>query len=268
MKYLPSIHRHLVPVIGVLAAAVWLNGCAWLIKPPVDEAAARRLVDAAAGINAGLDRYKGLARARVQSRGQTISGRVAVAAAAPDRLRVEWLSALGQPITGLAGNGETITVVSYPEKKIYRLPQTRTALERMVHIPMGIGELTTILAGRPPLPRFAAAQIDPDHTPTYRVLLKNRWRAIVASLELERTSGRIVGMRSNDDTGNMRFTIQWHRWKTQGGYTVPGQVLIRSASQHTLTLTMDRFWPNAEVSPEMFELSLPDQPTDAASGDH
>ena len=239
----------------ILGLALALNGCTWLIKPPNDQPEARRLIQAAVGLNAGLNQYKCLARAHLHSEGQSLRGRIALAAVAPNQMRVEWLSALGQPLTSMAGDGETITLVSHADRKFYRLPQTRSAMERLVHIPIGIEELLTILAGRPPLPPHVAAQIVPARPRRSVIVLKNRWRGTVAQLEIDLSSGRLKNMQAYDGMGNMLHEVQWRQWRREGGYLLPGKVSIQAGHGQRLTLTMDRFWPNVEVAPGMFVLS-------------
>lgn len=233
-----------------------LTGCGWLIKPPEDQPQARHYIETATALNSGLNRYKGLAQAHLHTQSQSIKGRIALAAAAPNRMRVEWLSAMGQPLTSLAGDGEIITVISHAEGKRYQLPQLRTALERMVHIPIGIEELLSILAGRPPLPDHTAAQMDPRDARGETILIKNRWRVRVARLHVDRSNGRIKLLEAYDDQGSGRYQVEWRQWRTLGDYTLPKQVIIRTSSKNVLTLVMDRFWPDAEVAPEMFILYL------------
>jgi outer membrane biogenesis lipoprotein LolB len=100
--------------------------------------------------NADLEPTKGLMRIEIISGGRITSGRAAWAAEHPDRLRLEWLSALGQPLMSMAGDGKTITLYSSADQTYRRFAQSRTALERLIRIPIGIEDLIDVLAGRPP----------------------------------------------------------------------------------------------------------------------
>ena len=260
------IHRYRIPVYPrwlfvAIGMTFSLNACSWMIKPPEDQHSARTLVETAVAVNSGLNQYKGLAQARLQSGSESIRGRIALAAVAPNRMRVEWLSMLGQPMTSLTGDGQHITVLFHSNGKFYKLPQLRTSLERMVHIPIGINDLLSILSGRPPLPAFVSAQLDSVDQIGDRVVLKNRWRGIVAKLQVDLDTGRIQEFKHFDGTGNMRYEVQWRQWKLQGNYTIPEQVMIRSHESKSLTLTIERFWPNADVGSDMFVLSLPKKKT-------
>lgn len=238
-----------------------LNACSWLIKPPEDQSPARRIIESVVDRNNGLMRYKCLAQVHLSDEGESIKGRIALAATAPNRMRVEWLSMLGQPLTSLAGDGEVITVLFHSSSKMYRMPQLRTALERVLHIPIGIEDLLSILSGRPPLPDYSAAQLRSGTPGGERVVLKNRWRGIVARLEMDQATNRIRNMQVFDGAGTMVYEVQWRQWQRQGSYDIPKKVIIRAQPERSVTLTVDRFWPNAEVSPDTFVLEKPDRST-------
>jgi hypothetical protein len=240
-----------------ICSMLWAGGCSWMIRPPVDDMAARRMVDAAAAHNGDLKRYKGLARVRVEYEGRKMTGRVALAAQAPDRMRVEWLTSLGQPLTSLAGNGKTLSVVSYSTRKFYRFRQSADALKTVVHIPLGIDELFDILSGRPPLPVFAAAGLDRQEERPDGVSLKNRWHGVVARLGIDPESGLVETMKTYDGAGSWRYRVIWKTWMSRGAYTLPASVEIATPAGERLVLDMERFWPDAELDPAMFDLVAP-----------
>ncbi len=254
--------RHKNPGEALFFILLWLftaliGGCSWAIRPPVDDMAARRIVQTAARHNENLRSYKGLAKIQIENADHRMSGRIAIAAAMPNQMRVEWLSAIGQPLTSLAGDGETITIISYADQNFYRLRQSRDAFNKVVHLPISMEEMLNMLAGRPLLPQYAVAQMMQNDDGFDRVALKNRWHGVVAVLDMDPLNGRIISMKTYDGAGSWRYQVLWDHWRPRGKYTVASQVQIVSPEGRRLVVTMDRFWPDAEIAPKTFALKPP-----------
>ena len=254
--------KHKNPSGALLFTFLWLfaafiGGCSWAIRPPADDLAAQRIVQTAARQNENLRSYKGLAKIQIENTDHRMNGRIAIAAAMPNQMRVEWLSAIGQPLTSLAGDGINITIISYADQKFYRLRQSRDAFDKVVHLPISMEELLNMLAGRPLLPRYAAAQIIQNEDGFERVALKNRWHGVVAVLDVDPLSGHIISMKTYDGAGSWRYQTLWDHWRPRGEYAIASQVQIVSPDGRRLVVTMDRFWPDAEIAPQTFVLKPP-----------
>jgi outer membrane biogenesis lipoprotein LolB len=243
-------------ILLCLAASLFLNGCAWLIAPPESDPAAEKYLTRWSEHNAALKQFKGLLRVQIKAEGQTLNGRAALAGILPDRLRVELLHSLGQPITSLAGDGATIRVHAVSEGRFYRWDQTDRALERFIHVPLGIGALLAILSGRPPLPVYAAAQMDVKTEDAGGPVLKDRWNNVVASLQGD-AEGRIRMFRSLDVEGGLQYEVHWDAWQQVAGYTLPRTVRMTSGRGDQVTWTLERFWPDVEITPATFVLEGP-----------
>ena len=233
-----------------------LTGCALLFKPPVDDERARFILGALAAQNMELKQFKGLAKVRMVSPGQSRSGRIAYAAVRPDKMRVELLNTLGAPLTSLAGNGEHISILSHASDKRYRIRQSPTALEPVIHLPLGLEDLQALLSGRVPLPSHASATIMDTDDKQEVVVLKNRWHGIVAKLRVDTKTHQIQFLKVYGAGGALQYQIQWHRWKEVKGFKLPSKVKIESPTHQSLTLGVDRFWPNPEIAPSTFVLDL------------
>jgi outer membrane biogenesis lipoprotein LolB len=238
--------------------AALLANCAHIIPPPADQPQARQIVAQLTAGNRGLSRFKGLARIEMGSASQTTFGRIAVAAVAPDKLRVEWLNMMGLPDVSIAGDGQTITILNRADKKVRHLRQTSTALEKLVHIPIGIEDLQRIMSGAVPLPGGTAAQIEasPDNKVT-TLVLKDRWHATVAVVKVDPSDQRIQALKRYDRQGALLYEVRWLQWRRQGQYLLPVQIAFESASGGHMILTMDRFWPEAQVPLALFALDPP-----------
>jgi outer membrane biogenesis lipoprotein LolB len=248
------IHKQFVGSFAFLLMLV-LSGCASLMAPPREDPAGRALLENLIYQNPDLSQFKGLLRMRLKTDQQSFSGRAAWVTALPDRLRVQLLNMLGQPLTSLAGDGEQLTLRSYTDQSFYRLRQTRTALEKLVQIPIGIRDLNQLLAGRPPLPEFETVQVSSDMPEEgILILLKSRWRNTLAQLYLD-DSKRLRMMRAFAPDRTLRYQVRWLEWQDISGIQVPRRLELEAPGGKHLEIIIERFWPHAELSPGIFQIS-------------
>jgi outer membrane biogenesis lipoprotein LolB len=232
-------------------------GCAHLFPPPEDHPQARQILMRLAGNNAGLERFKALAHVRMELDSQVVSGRIALAAEKPDKLRIEWLNMLGQPLASLSGNGETITIISRTDNKVHRLSQSPAALEPLIHIPIGIEDLQNVLAGRIPLSVDVAVQLNEAPNDIDILILKNRWHNMVATLRVDRLTCRVLAMQTFSPQGVLQYEIQWLQWRNEGAYLIPVKMVFESESGKRVELSVDRFWPDVDLPASIFKLDIP-----------
>ncbi|MEJ2155777.1 MAG: lipoprotein insertase outer membrane protein LolB [Desulfobacteraceae bacterium] len=240
----------------MIAGMIMLAGCGHIFKPPPDDAHARMLLERLLQNNPTLTQYKGLAGVQMQLNGRSQSSRIAFAAVQPNKMRVEILNMMGTPLVSLTGNGENVTLFSHGRRKYYRFRQTRSALFSLIEVPIGIEDLQNLLAGRVPVPPYVSVQSLTEHpsTPDNVLILTNRWNGIVARLQLDPSNHGVKALKVLDADGELQYRIQWLKWREIGGYRVPSKLVIESTNTQQVTLTLDRFWPNANVSPSTFEL--------------
>jgi outer membrane biogenesis lipoprotein LolB len=241
----------------LMICVVFFTGCALLGPPLPDDASARRVLERLADNNTGLTHFKVLGHIRMESEEGARSGRVAMAAVVPHKLRADWLNMMGQPLTSLAGDGETIRIWSPSDSKIHRLAQSPGALMKLIQIPLGIEEFQEIIIGRPPLPSHRAVQVKERRDDVEVLSLSNRWRQEVAVIRIDRPSGRILAMQVFDGHGGLQYETRWLQWRRQGKYLLPVKISLESHAKQRLSLTVDRFWPDADVPASAFVLSPP-----------
>jgi outer membrane biogenesis lipoprotein LolB len=255
-----------IRLIICLSFLIAFTGCATLWPPPQEDVEARRLINAVQHHNTQLKQYKALANVFIDTKGKTLSGRVAMAAVMPDRIRLEWLSTVGQPLTRLAGDGKQITIAVPGEIRIRRMPQTSTSLEPLIQIPIGIEELQSLTTGRPKLPEFAAAQIIRRDDQRVVIALKDRWHRLLATIDVEPTRGRLMRMENLDRDETFLYAICWKKWTPAGQYEIPKRVELTTPSGRRLELSMARFWPDVDVPSSLFQLTSPMIGSDASQG--
>jgi outer membrane biogenesis lipoprotein LolB len=232
------------------------TGCVKIFTVPEDDAYAQMILGRLLAQNEDLIRFKGLAKVKLNDEGRLRSGRIAFAAVRPDRMRIELLNTMGTPLTSLAGDGEHISILSHIDKKYYRIRQSRTALAPVIHLPIGIEDLQSLLSGLVPLPPYAFAQFEETDGSEDVVVLKNRWHGTVSRLRVDSRTHQIQKMQVFDGQGQLRYQINWYQWNLNGEFTLPSKLMIESLSHQSLELVVDRFWPNAQVAPSTFILDL------------
>jgi outer membrane biogenesis lipoprotein LolB len=239
--------------ILLLSAAILLQGCAGILRGPPDDLVAREVVMNLDGHNPELGQFKGLIEIRIEAGGQTMAGRAAWAAAVPERLRIEWLSMLGQPILTLAGDGETITLISHVERSYRQLPQSRASMQQLIRFPASIEDLVTLLRGRPLIPAFfSARQLDGRS-----LALMDRWYNTLATLSLD-DQDRLQTQQLFTPQGELRYRIEWQQWQAFDQVIMPRRMILTAPSGERMTLTLVRLWTENAFEPSMFFLERPD----------
>ena len=235
----------------ILLCVIWvLNGCAGWLRPVEHDATALKRVTRWTDHNATLEHFKALLQVQIRARGQAVNGRAAIAGAIPDRLRLEFLSFIGQPILRIAGDGRTITLINIQEDSVHQMDQTESALEKIIGMPLSVQHLIDVLLGRPPIPDFAAAIRGQSQC---AVQLQSRWYKLLADINSEGCE-QPESMILYSAEGQVQLTIRWLQWQTIQGYEIPRKVLITSVDGAHIDFTIERFWPDTPLPPSTFVL--------------
>lgn len=253
-----NVRRWIVLSLWLSVASIFLSSCGWLVRAPQDQTLARMQVQFMTEANRDLNQFKGIGNLRLETKGQVLSGRMAWAVAMPDKLRVEWLNMLGQPLSSLAGDGKAITIRAMGDRKLHRIKQSEKALTDVIHVPVGIEDLTSLLAGRLPSTDHAAAWIVQDGDADQRIELKNRWAVTVASILVDKQRRRPRSMTVYTSEGTLKYQIQWVRWQEIDERSLPRQIQMEAAGGERVTMNLDRYWFDVVLPPATFVLTVPD----------
>lgn len=242
----------------IILQGMLFAGCAHLLSTPEDQPEARQLADRLNHNGDTISQFKGLAQIRLVSNGRVMSGRIAIAAVSPDKMRVEWLNPMGQPVSSLIADGKTIALFSRVDNSHRRLRQSAAGLEPLIHIPVGIDDLFDILTGSVPLPvdtfvQFKQALSEPD-----TLIVKNRWHRTIADIRVDRKACRPRSMRFYNGQSELQYQIRWLQWRQDGsGHDFPTRIEFQRDDSQRLNLTVERFWPNAPVPLSVFATNSP-----------
>jgi len=144
--------RHLSFVL--LLITVVLTACTpvrpMLIGDPVSQHFAKELMQKWYESSARVISVQGLAKVKVHSPENSLSGTQVILAEKPDRLRAETLSPFGSPLLLLAADGENLGVLLPSQNLFYTGAASPANLGRFVRIPLRLSDLVSVLLYQPP----------------------------------------------------------------------------------------------------------------------
>jgi hypothetical protein len=231
-------------------------------EPP--DAAARaeaRVVLANLGShNAGLKNFKGIGKLKVWQKGQLkIDERLAWIGSETTKISIVILVG-GHPAVKMASDGKWFYYYEVAEgKPIYkRMAASDASLKRIISIPIQIGDILSLLAGRVPIRQHDSAMLETQEaTPGYVLVLKKRWWGITEKIYLDQTKTRAHQVEFYNRSGVLIYRVRFDEMQMINGYLVPIRLRITNQKDVDLELDVNRFWADIEVTSSMFVLAPP-----------
>jgi hypothetical protein len=134
------------------------------------------------------------------------------------------------------------------------MKQSPTALDRLIHVPIGVHDLIDILCGRPSLPEFYAAQMAFTQNEVCSVNLLSRWGTQVADLSSNDTH-RIKQMNIFDMHGAVQYQVHWDRWRNWDRYVLPGKISVMTGQGDQVTIELEHLWTDVILDSATFMLT-------------
>jgi hypothetical protein len=145
-------------VLLLLAGAA---GCVKRAPPPDLSPDPAALLAQVERTQARVDRVRGEARVKVDSPGGSVTVTQLVAAALPDRLRIDALDFFGNPAAALVADGGRFALLDLRAGVFYRGAATPENIARLVPLPIAARDLVLLLCGAAPIAPGAAAAVEP-----------------------------------------------------------------------------------------------------------
>jgi len=245
--------------------AVSFSGCAgWLgqsTEIQYDNDATRQLMDRLMNANAGLDVIRGKGRVLVNSKGtQQIYSSAVWVGAEPGRLRFAFRSMPGgPPVFSMSCDELWLTALNHADGKYYRRRVGGNSLSGFLPVQIKCADLYGLLVGRPPQVTYDSVRIDP-HTKNgddpIMILLQRRFRGTVGRISVLRDTGEFSAAELLDVHGNRLYTARLDAMQTIDGYRLPSRITL-TGPDGSLELDVQRTWPGAAVTPELFRIAPP-----------
>jgi hypothetical protein len=242
-----------------------MAGCTTLNRlPPEDRSAAqrdaRRVLQQLTRAEDCPATFKGIGRIKLSAPQRApVSQRAAWVASTPDRLGLVVLAA-GRPAVKVAADGTFLYIIDLqdPAHSYTKTPASAGGLGRLVNMPVTVGEVVALLAGRTPVRDHFRAFLQKDrHAKGWQLILESRWRVLQRIyLNAERTSVRRMEVIAAD--GGILYRVDFEEMQTVAGYRVPRRLALSNDDGSRVQLDVDQYQVDVPVSAAMFSLPPPD----------
>ncbi len=207
--------------------------------------------------NKGLDTFKGIGGITLSDSGGRRTARLAWCGEFPDKLRLTLITA-GLPAETVTADGKYICLLSHTgEHAFIKKRSSCPSLEKLVSIPIRADDIVSLLTGRIPLYDYdEAVCFRPENGTGYVLVLRNKRKGIVEHIYLDDSRINVMSIEVFSSRNALLYTAKFFEMQESSGFQVPARLVVSDADA-SLTLRVDRYMANAEVSPELFILSPP-----------
>jgi hypothetical protein len=261
-----------VPFRGFIAAVLavflpLLSACSVLNRlPPTDRISAQRDVDSAllniSHTNSTLSSFKGIGRIRLwDSDKPTLSERVAWIGSLPNKLAMAVLVS-GRPVVKIAADGRHFYAVDLqdPGGSYRKIRTSEPRLDRLIRIPVTVGDIATLLAGRTPIRDYNRAFLQKTASGEEVILVLEKWWSVKQKIYLSEDLQTVLRFEIFGSDGTLLYQVESIDTQEFQGYWVPARLRFSTDSGTVLQLDIERFVANVPVTPAMFVLQPPDSP--------
>ena len=234
-----------------------LNGCAGWFQPPAADPVATSIVENFIDTNSGPERMKAIGRLDIKKGGRNRRARIALALEMSDKLRVELLSFIGQPLARIAAvNGQL--QYQEPGSSGGRIKTvSSTELKRFLGVELTVRDLVAVLTGHLPEMGLARDSIAVMNSEADMVLLKNRWHQVMAKVGWDRDFQRPAVYERYDAEGHIRYKVSWMRWETIEGLEIPSAWKFENGQGDWVDLRLSRIYLPEMLPDKLFRLERP-----------
>ncbi len=243
-------------LVVCLAMLVLTAGCAGWFRPPTQDQDARTLLERLAYSKAGPGNVKAVGSLEVRHGGQIRTLRVALALQMPDRLRVELLSFIGQPLARIAARDGRLQFQEIGRCRGRLETMGGNGLERLLGIKLSVTDLVSVISGGLPERRlvkdnFAIRGKDPG-----TVLIKTRWHQLRAKIAIGSPPWQLpLSYERYYPDGKLAYRVCWLQWKTVAGQKLPTALRFENERGDRVDLRLRRIWRPDHLPETLFDLA-------------
>ncbi len=225
---------------------------------PVITAEAQQLFLVLNENNREIKTFKGTGRMNLSNKNrEIISADIAWVAENSNKIYLVFRNILGQPMAGLATDGEYVYFASYAEKKFYKKRSDNADLKSFVSIPIRIKDIILLLSGRAPVCDFdsAIAEYIEDKGPV--LVLKSKGSEVVEKIYFDNGNNNVMQI-DMFDSGNILYQVFFDEVKLIKEYHIPSKFIISNEAGDYIKLYINKYWTDEPVSPSAFVLRPPE----------
>jgi outer membrane lipoprotein-sorting protein len=175
-----------------------------------------------------VERVRGEARVKVESPGGSGTVTQLVAAARPDRLRIDALDFFGNPAAALVADGSRFALLDLREGVFYRGAATPENLARLVPLPIPARDLVLLLCGAVPIVPGVPVSIEAGDG-----VLRLTVEGVDRDQRLDVGAGAAVHRskvveRPGRGVATRDYEVAFDRFEDRGGRPFPGEVRLEA----------------------------------------
>ena len=240
--------------------ALWASGCATLtqtqaVKMP-DSPEVTRILQSLSQANADLLSYKGTGKLMLRKGDGVQVVRAAWTGVRPDKIRIIIQGITGFPIAGMAADGSWLYLMSYSQDSYFKEEVHNPNLKKLVSIPVTAADVISLLSGVVPIRQYQSSILMPMPAQSGYVLSLMGKRGIdIEKIYLDQTRMQVLKIEMFTPEGQPAFRVEFGGESEFDGFRVPERFVFSDDNGVGFQLDVDKFWPNAPVSPDMFVIS-------------
>ncbi len=245
------------PIHLLAVSLLLIAGCAhWQPDETPASIEGRQTAERLHAVNSGLLACKGLGQASLVTPNGVQRSRLAWAAQAPNKLRLELLSVSGHSLASVATDGRFMYLRDNTGGRFYRRRSSQASLEPIVNLPLRVPDLITYLLGRVPIPdSYHGALLDNPRKAGYILELSRRWGAVSQQILLDEDRTTVQKVVHLDGDGNPAYWVEFGKQRPVGEFSFPRRLHLTSATGDRIEIQMERFWPNVPIDDAAFRLT-------------
>ena len=204
-----------------------------------------------------IESFRGIGSLSLMTNGGQQNARLAWIGSQPGDLRVEMLGLWGQPNVTFLVKGPTFYFHLHQDDRCLKTKATAGNVSRLVSIPVRPEDLFTLLSGNVPVLPFHYAEVgysEKDHQ--WCLSLYRRWRRLIERIWLKDDGKKVVRFEVFDGSGHFQYMATFAQYEEVQGVLTPRQITVSDKQGHLLSLEVDRFWINVEISAGAFALPV------------
>jgi len=245
------------PLLCICLTVCQLSSCSGLaVRPerePGDGLLAIQLLAQLQAEGKSPDTYKGIGRFGLKGEKSSRSARIAWAVTRSGALRLEIMGPTGQPQYTVAADGHAITFISYQPYRFQRQKTKTMDLQDLLSVSISTSEIADLLAGRIPETEYLSLHFERDPAGGEEALvLKSWWDRPVQKVYLKDGRTAFKAIEAFSFQGSLRYRVAFQKTRMINGFELPAALLIENSKGERITLTVDRFFPNAVLPEDLF----------------
>jgi outer membrane biogenesis lipoprotein LolB len=244
-----------------LLVAMLVSGCSTLSRTPSqitnlpDSPEVTRILQNLSQLNADLSTFKGTGKIKFWKKDGIQVVRSAWTGARPDKIRVVIQGITGFPVASMAADGHRFYMLSYSQDSFYQAEIQDPDLEKLVSIPVTAGELIKLISGVVPIRKYRSSTLLPASSQSgYVVSLIGEKGIDTEKIYLDQTE-RVQRIEMFTLNGKLAYRVDFNGETEVEGFRIPARLVFNNDDGSGFQLDMDKFWPNAPVSSDMFVIT-------------